>query len=311
MIHTIRRAPRHTLDELAHLDAPGQLLVTDFHIDGAEAWHRVPWGLEHPGGRTVCIDHHAPIPEMQRQVTSTMLAVERVRGAGLPDPGRDVVVVNHTDCDAVLAAGLLSGRLDAADPAFAEASLAADHRGVPHPIADLLQGMDARWQGWKRPVADPEALAWAFDNLERLLGGRPLEDEARAAREERLRSRERAEAVVRSGAFEPEGGVWLARLDEPLAGELFLPFLPDAVIVLTASPHPREPGRWQVRLRLGSSALEGLSLHDLRIPDFDEGYGGRWNAGSNKRDGGTDLAPERYRAYLAKALGKVGSERRG
>src|SRR5690606_10562833 len=116
VIHTIRRAPRHTLDELAHLDAPGQLLVTDFHIDGAEAWHRVPWGLEHPGGRTVCIDHHAPIPEMQRQVTSTMLAVERVRGAGPPDPGRDVVVVNHTDCDAVLAAGLLSGRLDAEDP---------------------------------------------------------------------------------------------------------------------------------------------------------------------------------------------------
>jgi hypothetical protein len=37
------------------------------------------------------------------------------------------------------------------------------------------------------------------------------------------------------------------------------------------------------RIRLGPKAPEGLSLHKLGVSDFDPYYGGRFNAGSNKR----------------------------
>ena len=56
-------------------------------------------------------------------------------------------------------------------------------------------------------------------------------------------------------------------------------------------------------MRLGLAAPAGFSLHALKTDDFDPDYGGRWNAGSNKRGRvGTLLSPETYAANLARAL---------
>jgi hypothetical protein len=47
---------------------------------------------------------------------------------------------------------------------------------------------------------------------------------------------------------------------------------------------------------------QGSSLHDLGIAEFDPSYGGRWNAGSNERRGGTTLSPDEYREDLVRVL---------
>jgi hypothetical protein len=61
-------------------------------------------------------------------------------------------------------------------------------------------------------------------------------------------------------------------------------------------------GRREAKLRLGLAAPPGLSLHDLRIEEFDSAFGGRWNAGANRRAGGTTLPMDAYAAALEQRL---------
>ena len=42
------------------------------------------------------------------------------------------------------------------------------------------------------------------------------------------------------------------------------------------------------------AAPAGFSLLELGIEDFDPGFGGRWNAGANKRGGGSSLSNQEY-----------------
>jgi hypothetical protein len=109
-------------------------------VSGAERWDSVPGG--YADGRIVNVDHHAPTSRMAQPISSTNLALERVRAVGLPS-GDTRLVITHTDCDSVLTAGILSGRLDAEDR-YGDAAIAADHTGEPNEIADLLQALDGR-----------------------------------------------------------------------------------------------------------------------------------------------------------------------
>jgi len=87
----------------------------------------------------LCVDHHAPVPSMARRVSSANLALRYVRQCGVL-PSEAVVLISHTDCDSVLAAGILRGILPPLD-AFGEAVMAADHTGAPNDISDLLQSV--------------------------------------------------------------------------------------------------------------------------------------------------------------------------
>jgi hypothetical protein len=60
-----------------------------------------------------------------------------------------------------------------------------------------------------------------------------------------------------------------------------------------------------MKLRLGLAAPPGLTLQRLGVQAFDPRYGGRWNAGSNKRGGGTDIPPERYAQLVADRLQSI------
>jgi hypothetical protein len=57
-----------------------------------------------------------------------------------------------------------------------------------------------------------------------------------------------------------------------------------------------------MKLRLGAGAPEGFTLHDLHMTELDPAYGGRWNAGSNARAGGTAIPPERYAEEVRRRL---------
>ena len=307
-----------TLDTLlavrqAH-DITGTIYAVDFYVDSAERWEPAPGGWRHPTHPIVNVDHHAPHASMQRKVSSANLALDLIHADTKPDPG-DAVVISHIDCDSILSAGILSGRLDA-KAVYGEAAIAADHTGVEHGIADLLQGLDAHWSRKKRDTPTLETIEYLFACLERLEDGEAVEkvdDFARDSIEGRKKSRAQAEGIART-RMEANRNVYFAQLTQdegPIEGELFLPHLPDAWIVATASPHSDHDNRWQWRIRLGNAAPGWLSLHDLGMGTFDPVFGGRWNAGSNNRppekDGdralpGSTLSPEEYRDRLVEAL---------
>lgn len=266
---------------------PAGVWACDFYVSGIEDGAEVPGGYRL--GRLTNIDHHAPGARMAKRVSSATLARLQVLALGVP-PAGDVVVVNHTDCDSVLSSGIMSGRLEPLME-FSDAAIAADHTGAANPIADLLQALDSR-----------KDLDLSFAALERLLAGEAQPAEVVKALGKRLAKREKAREMVAAGTLQRIGGLYWGVLDDAVDGELFPALLPDATAIMLASPFPGKPGWWEVKVRLGLAAPEGLWLNRLQIDGFDPSYGGRWNAGSNKRRDGTELAPEAYAEHLGQRL---------
>ncbi len=277
-------SPRVTLATLAALDT-GAICACDVHVVGAESWTRVAGGYAHD--RFLNVDHHAPVPEMARRISSANLALERVGAVGHAE---GLVVINHTDCDSILSAGIMSGRLEPR-PDYGRAALAADHTGAPDAIADLLQSLN-----------DCRDMELSYDSLARLERGQQLSREARERLESRLRARDDAARAVADGRIQMHDGLAVGRLDAALDGELLPPLLPDATLVVLFSPWPDEPGRWEVKVRLGLAAPDGTTLDAVPWGAIDPVQLGRWNARSNTRGGGTLVPPDRYLAEILRLL---------
>ena len=181
-IHLLSQRPNVTEQELLELH-PGPVVACDCYVVGAELWEVVPGGFAR--GRLMNIDHHAPVPQMARAVSSANLALERLRLVG--PPSRDsLIVITHTDCDSVLSAGLMAGVLEA-DARYGDAALAADHTGEVNDIADLLQALDRR-----RDLSLSLAMLAALERDE------TLPQDVRAAVAHRAAERESAVAYVRA-----------------------------------------------------------------------------------------------------------------
>lgn len=275
-------------EELTPLVTPAGLFACDFYVDGIERGQEVPGGYERWG--IVSIDHHAPMPRMSREICSTTLALRQIAERGRP-PAEAAVVINHTDCDSVLSAALLLGLLEPHER-YGAAAVAADHTGEADDLADLLQGLDPR-----------RDFASSLDAVRRLESGQSLPEEALQGLEERRRRREEARAAVGSGVFRLLGRLAFAELPGRTDGELFPALLPEAALILVFVPRHGNAGgqSWDAKLRLGRAAPAGASLRDISIRGFDPHYDGRWNAGSNKRGGGTGLGLETYAEQLAAA----------
>jgi hypothetical protein len=284
----LRPSNRVTRDELERAVPAGTVVACDFYVEGIERD-----GVEVPGGyqagRVLNIDHHAPAARMARPISSAPLAIERLAAFGRPGPP-STVVLNHTDCDSVLTGGIMAGQLPP-DPAFGRAAVAADHTGEPDPIADLLQALQHH-----------RDLDLSLRNLRALLDGRPLEPIAASALADRQVSREEAAGALDRGRVRWAGPVAWVELDRDADSLSFVGLIPTAAVVLLFVPQGNDPGRRAVKYRLGTGASPGLTLHDLRLAEFDPGYGGRWNAGSNKRSRGTDLEPATYAEEVARRV---------
>ncbi|MEI8355475.1 MAG: hypothetical protein WCG31_05215 [Deltaproteobacteria bacterium] len=265
----------------------GLVYACDFYISGSEEWDSVPGGYQ--TGWLVSVDHHGSTERMRRQISSTTLAIEHVRRFG-PATQSDTVIINHTDCDSILSSRVLSGDIEALDM-FNDAAIAADHTGDANEIADLLQALDTE------PFRKHEI---SYVNLQLTLDGkRDLYDPyIRKALDARLAKRDEACALVSHNRFVRSGHLAYAILTEKIDGELFIPFIDEALLIMTASPCPVDVNRWIIRLRLGKSAPAGMSLKNINIGSFDRKYSGRWNAGSNNRAGGTSLNPYNYAERL-------------
>ena len=283
------------VDDLLARYPTGEILACDFYIAGAELGADVPGGYQ-LGPRVLNIDHHAPTARMSRPVSSANLALEWcAANASTPaDPRKAaeqaVVLINHTDCDSILSSGIVSGRLDPL-PSYGRAALAADHTGEENKIADTLQALE--------PWRDVEL---SFATLRALDMGAPLPEQAREAVGRWRHKRECATHYVAQRTVASDGFMAFGILDREIDGIFFPPLLPDAVLILLAVPRPNDSGTWVMKFRLGAAAPEGFTIHDLHMTELDPAYGGRWNAGSNARAGGTTIPPARYAEAVRQRL---------
>jgi hypothetical protein len=262
----------------------GTIHACDFYVTGAEH------GIPEPGGfrigRILNVDHHAPHERMEEPITSTGLAYEHLIAGGRAD-ATSCVVIHHTDCDSILSSAMLLGHLPA-DPELVAASVAADHTGEANRVADVLQALDEGRRGHRTA----EHYLQSLRAVEDALAGRPLGDAVTEALERRRKRRGLALALKDS--FDLLDGVAVAVSDHSIDSAFFPAVVPEAAVIMVASPNVADPARWTIKLRLGESAPQGLTLHSLRITEWDPLFGGRWNAGSNGRGGGTDTPPPQY-----------------
>ncbi|HZJ00818.1 MAG TPA: hypothetical protein VFD22_09155 [Gemmatimonadaceae bacterium] len=281
LAHRERFIPADILNE--HL---GPVVACDFYIEGAELAREIPGGYEIDG--VMNIDHHAPALRMMRHVSSTNLAIDQVNQAGKIKPG-GMVFVSHTDCDSVLSSAIMAGELEP-EERFGEAAIAADHTGVKNEIADVLQSLEPR-----------RDLYFSLRNLRKLMDGQPLDWTAQPFYADRLRKREAAENLVAKKKVHMDGPLAHAVLDMKIDGELLPAKLPEAALILLLSART-DSSRWDAKIRLGNRAPTGASLRQLRMKRFDPAFVGRWNAGSNARNGGTDVRPEEYIRHVSSAM---------
>ena len=301
MIPTIAPLRSHTsvaeLDELC----PGERTIhaCDFYVTGAEAGQPEPGGLRL--GRILNVDHHAPVAHMEAEITSTTLAARHLEAGGKADP-ESCVVIHHTDCDSMLSSAMLLGIVPP-DPDLVNASVCADHTGAAHPVADLLQALD----DGRRGTRTREQYLTSLRNLRALLDRTPLDDDAVAALDRREQRRAAAMALVDARSFhvDAEQHVAFAVSDASIDSAFFTALVPNAAVIMVA--HRRDESRWTVKLRLGERRIAGVNLHTLRVTEWDPRFGGRWNAGSNGRGGGTSLEPPEYVERLRKRVFELAS----
>jgi len=269
-------------------DRAYRTVICDFHIAGAQNGRAKPWGYEHDSFDVV--DHHAPDPRWETHISSVHLAIEYVRLKGFADK----VVINHTDCDSIFPAMILRGLLLPVTR-YSAAAEAADHTGEENDLADLLQALEHQ-----------RSLLGSMDALDDWLRSEFHSDETKQLL--RVRSRERETARSLAAEAEWHGRIAVVWGSSNLDTAFLTPFLKEAWVVVYHFVDP-EKDTSVMKVRLGLGAPAGFTLRNLELPVTIPSYGGRWNAGSNHRGGGTDRDPwemvemigDRVRAWDQKA----------
>jgi hypothetical protein len=294
-IDLVKEKSQYSMQELRELFPDGKIIACDFYIEGSEQFKK---DTIFESNEIIIIDHYMSLPEMEKLVSSTNLAIEYVKTNGPADQDY-MIVINHTDTDSILSSAIIRGILPS-NEIFIQAAIAADHTGEENSIADLLQALDKE-----------RDINFSLRNLKLLLDDKPLEEKAQNLLQKRLNDREKVKKMLELGKFQHEGKLYWAILEEKIDGGLVVGFLPNALLIMLASRLEANPERWEIKLRIGKNVLQGFNLNKIEneLRKFDPNYGGRWNAGANKRGisgnpkmGGTLIMPSDYALKLEKLL---------
>lgn len=155
-------------------------------------------------------------------------------------------------------------------------------------------------------MSELRSVEASLRNLRFLLQGNGLEENALLLLRKRQEERTDVRQYIAQGHAEKIGQVYLLITKTKIDAGLVPAFLPDARIIVVATPCV-DQSKWEIAVRVGLARSEELSLDTLDINSFDPAYGGRWNAGSNRRGGGTIIEPWDYALALDQMLLK-GSE---
>lgn len=246
-----------------------KIFVCDFYIADIEKYSEISGGYFH--GNLYNIDHHAPTKRMAQEISATHLAIDYVKTYGV-NPQDAIIIINHTDCDSVLSSCIMAGILPPEDR-FARAAKAADHTGEENEIADMLQA-----------IAGERDLLFSIKTLTCILENKPLDEKATSLLQKRIKDRELIKNLIEQHAFMTDDAVTYAFTQRKIDAGLLPALLPESVIIMLAAPMPDNPQKTNYTVRRGPKAPAGLYLNTLNL---DKEFGGRWNAISNKRGGGT------------------------
>ncbi len=256
--------------ELTVTFADRSVCVCDFYVRDSEQGRLDDSGAIELDGLLI-IDHHAPLPRMMSHISSAVIANRYVRQHG-PLPAETVIVINHTDADAILSALIMGGYLPP-DDSLGQAAIAADHTGEQNNLADLLQALE-----------DDRNLPQSVAVLQKVLA--------------RHKDRQTVRELVEAGKVLWADDIACLIVERKIDAGLVPALLPEARVVIVASPMPNDSlQKWRIRVRLGLNA-DGVLLNTLGLPDS----GGRWNALSTSRLGGTNVTPEEYLQRVRQAV---------
>ncbi len=278
------------ISELKSLFPRKRIVVCDAYVENIENIEGIvnkKFGFI--AGNIIVVDHHAPQERFEKIVSSTNLAVEYVKEFGTAD--KDIlVIINHTDADSILSSLIIRGILPP-EKIFEEAAIVADHTGEENQIADLLQALKHE-----------RDIELSVRNLQLLLNGKELEPRVLELLKKRHEERQKAKKIVSSNKFRKFGSVTYIYLEKSINSAFWPSLIPDAQVILTF--HKGNLNNLIARTRLGITAPKGLALNKIGISEFDPDWGGRWNAGSNRRSGGTELSVHEYVMNLNKKIEK-------
>jgi hypothetical protein len=264
---------------------PGKrIFACDFPVMDAHKGIATPWGFTYEDVEN--IDHHAPVPSMQRPISSGPLSITYVKRYGPANKGNDQIVLHHTDCDSVTSGLIMQGYLPPEDK-FGAAAVNADHFGGTLPIANLLQSL----QYTRNLPLIMRELNYYLEIGEFSNTARPFIQ----ARDEKKRN---IETLIEQGKVKTTNGITYMKADFNIDSSLFPAYFPESKGIVVSFPGNK--GISNISVRLGPLAPEGLYLEDLQFPN----WGGRWNAGSTRRLDGTDQPIEKYVDILDKALAR-------
>jgi hypothetical protein len=172
------------------------------------------------------------------------------------------------------------------EPRFEAAVIAADHTGKENEIADLLQSFEHE-----------KDISFSMQMLDLFLQDLPLPEKAKSLVEERKRARVKLQKMVSEGVFKMVEGVAYADVDETIDAGLLPALLPAAKAIVIGMPG--KENRTNMKVRLTPASPTGINLGTIGL---EEGFGGRWNAGSNKRSGGTVMTTAAYAKHVSEKL---------
>ncbi len=281
----ISQKPRNTKEEIASIVGHEKVCACDFYIEGSEDWLMEDLALR--DGSFFNIDHHSPRPELMHRVSSGNIAASYVKRNGIL-PSDYKVVLNHTDCDSIITAFIMLGIIEP-EERFLRSVIAADHTGEEDSIADLLQSIEYS-----------RNLDSISNSLFLMLEGKELPQDAKDMLGLREKNRERVRSMIEHNRFHKIGSIAVFITESNLDPAILVSLLPDSSAIMVSSQSKKDESRWIHRIRLGKD-IDGVSLKNCNLPDF----GGRWNAGSTRRHGGSTLGPLEYGKVLDQELDKL------
>lgn len=270
-VYLISKQPKNLTAEIKALFPGRNICVCDFYLEKCEHGVLLPEGA-YIYDDILSIDHHAPTKVFMDFVSSSSFASRYVL-AHQHLSSEWCVVINHVDTDSVLSATLMSGILTP-DDMYISAAIAADHTGEENAIADILQSLE-----------DENDLELSIGVLLKLVS-------------KRLHVRKKLLGLKES--FQTLGEIAFCDIDQKIDAGLLPSLFPEKKAVAVAWPMSgQHEGRWGIKVRLCSSG-HCISLNSLGLPHT----GGRWNAISTTRDGGTTLRLIDYIKLLDYELAK-------
>ncbi|MFP4117569.1 MAG: hypothetical protein ACLFTR_01460 [Candidatus Woesearchaeota archaeon] len=281
MIKVIHQEPVNKKNNLITSAGTEKVCACDFYVENSERW--LTDGHILKDGYFLNIDHHSTLQGLQKHISSGNIAASYVKRYGVL--GDDyVLLLNHLDCDSVITAFLMLGIIEP-EKRFLRSVIAADHTGEKDKIADLLQALE-----------DTRNLDFIAENLFKMIDGEELQERASRMLSIREKNRERIASMVSMNRIHKEGNVSYIITDSKLDPALLISLLPASTAIMISSKSEKK-GHWNHRIRLGMH-VQGISMKELDLP----GFGGRWNAGSTRRNGGTELDPKEYARIINQRL---------